>query len=126
MLPAEKEYDLLDEILSGQLAGYDPKVEKITELIQSFVMPVKVSAPKSLAGQKKIHRKKTTHYLTAELFEELGLAKEKIRDLCPGLSRSQVSKTKIISQALRLFLEEFSQKGTYSALVQKIIKPEEP
>lgn len=126
MLPAEKEYDLLDEILSGQFVGHDPKAEKITELLQSFVMPVKISVPKAITGQKKIHRKKTTHYLTAELFEELGLAKEKIRDLCPGLSRSQVSKSKIVSQALRLILEEFCQKGEHSALVQKIIKSAEP
>jgi len=67
-------------------------------------------------------KRKTTHYLTEDTFEDLGQAKMDIRKHVPEQYRSQISKTKIVNQALTMILQEFQLKGEESKIMQTILQ----
>ena len=67
-------------------------------------------------------KRKTTHYLTEDTFENLVRVKMDIRKHVPEQYRSQISKTKIVNQALTMILQEFQLKGRKSKIVQTILQ----
>ena len=67
-------------------------------------------------------KRKTTHYLTEDTFENLVRAKMDIRKHVPEQYRSQISKTKIVNQALRMILQEFQLNGEKSKIMQTILQ----
>ena len=73
---------------------------------------------KEAAKQKR----KITHYLTEDTFENLVQAKMDIRKHVPEQYRSQISKTKIVNQALRMILQEFQLNGEKSKIMQTILQ----
>ena len=73
------------------------------------------------AAKKRPRKKKTTHYLSKDTFEELSKAKKAIRRLAPREIKTGVSKSLIVDSALQLLLEDFETNGERSKLVQKVL-----
>ncbi len=75
-----------------------------------------------LRSRKKKVKHKTTHYLTEDVFSELGEAKETIKNFLPEGSKSKATKSGIVESAVKVLLEEFELKGEKSYLVQEFLK----
>ncbi|OIP49086.1 MAG: hypothetical protein COZ12_00825 [Deltaproteobacteria bacterium CG_4_10_14_3_um_filter_60_8] len=134
-MTASKQQDRLGDILNAPTNDAFHGVAELNLLIQSFGRgvkerhdPVVRHGATGAAGRKPhgVPKKKTTHYLPQEMFEELGDAKERIRDLVPEAVRGLVSKSGIINQALLKVLEEFEANGRNSELVRRIIASGKP
>jgi hypothetical protein len=67
-------------------------------------------------------KKKSTHYLSGEIFADLDEARNKINELMRPRLKSRVSKSRIVDQALRVILKEFEEKGEKSRLIKEISK----
>lgn len=74
---------------------------------------------KSPAGDSK---KKSTHYLSEEIFADLDEARDKINKLVHPRLKAHVSKSRIVDQALRMILKDFEEKGEKSPLIKEILK----
>jgi hypothetical protein len=134
-MTAKQKQDRLGEILKASTNDAFEGVAELNQLIQSFGRGAKEhrgpatrqNATGTTARKRSaIPKKKTTHYLPREIFEELGDAKERIRDLVPEAVRGMVSKSGIINQALLQVLEEFEANGRNSELVRLIIASGKP
>ncbi len=132
---ASKQQDRLGDILNAPTNDAFHGVAELNQLIYSFGRGPKTPRAAAVrqgateaAGRKTavVPKKKTTHYLPQAMFEELGDAKERIRDLVPEAVRGLVSKSGIINQALLKVLEEFETNGRNSELVQRIIASGKP
>jgi len=77
-------------------------------------------AAKKEAG-KRSRKKKTTHYLSKETFDELSKAKKAIRRIAPREVKTGVSKSLIVDSALKLLLEDFENNGERSQLVKTVL-----
>jgi hypothetical protein len=77
---------------------------------------------KKTARRKKALKRKTTYYLTDEVFENLDNAKKEIQAIVPEKLRSKVSKSQIVNKALSVILKEFEAKGGNSSLVRELVK----
>ena len=78
--------------------------------------------PQKKKKRSRQTKRKITHYLTEETFENLVQAKMDIRKHVPEQYRSQISKTKIVNQALRMILQEFQLNGEKSKIMQTILQ----
>jgi len=118
--------DILKDVLSGFPEEPIPGIEDLAELIYKG-LPSQLQA----AGEEKIRnripkvkklKKKTTHYLSEDIFETLGETKEKLTGMLSEIPKMRISKSRIVNQALEVVLKEFDQKGEESLLVKKILK----
>jgi hypothetical protein len=131
-LSKRKKRDVLSELLNGNssegIIGNKElnainRVLVDTSQFDSIPKEQKVkTSKKSVKKRKKGTKRKTTHYLTEEVFENLDSAKKKIRTIVPEDLRTRVSKTQIVNRALMLILEEFETKGKNSKLVNYLLK----
>lgn len=108
---------------SGLIRGLD----ELSQLIYAKSPKESLSqAPVSPSAQKKrqvsVRRRKTTHYLSEEVFANLGEARGDIREVLPEASKSKVSKSRIIESAISVVLQEFEAKGKESALIRELLK----
>ena len=78
--------------------------------------------PQKKKKRSRQTKRKITHYLTEDTFEILVRAKMDIRKHVPEQYRSQISKTKIVNQALRMILQEFQLNGEKSKIMQTILQ----
>jgi len=131
-LSKRKKRDILSELLTGdttvgiiskkelnalnKLIGDTPKINSIDNKQPEKTKNI------SAGEKKKATKKKTTHYLSEEVLENLDSAIKDIRSLLPENLRSKVSKSQIVNQALALLLKEFEVKGEKSKLVHNIIR----
>jgi len=67
-------------------------------------------------------KKKSTHYLSEEIFADLDDARDKINELVHQRLKSRISKSRIVDQALRMILKDFEEKGEKSHLIKEILK----
>ncbi|MBW1954201.1 MAG: hypothetical protein JRI76_06435 [Deltaproteobacteria bacterium] len=126
-MPEDKEKkDILKEVLSGLSEDPIPGIEELTELIYRAIpeetraselekLHTKFFKPKKL-------KKKTTHYLSEDIFETLGETREKLIEMLSEIPTMRISKSRIVNQALEMILKEFHEKGEKSRLVKKILK----
>ena len=124
---------MLDELLSNsQVHGY-VRQQELDELLAVIHNPffnntalydysINLEPDKKEPEKKKKRSRKTTHYLTENTFKDLGRAKMDIRKHVPEQYRSQISKTKIVNQALSMMLQEFQLKGKNSKILQTILQ----
>ena len=120
-----KNQDVLKAILSGSEDYFVPGLEELEKLIHRSVKPPEaapVMKKPRAKREKRPKKRKTTYYLTEEIFENLGDAKEIIRKMFPDIQKSKISKTRIVDSALKMILKEFETKGGDSALVKQIQK----
>jgi hypothetical protein len=130
--------DILDELLSdSQVHGYirQKELDDLLDVIHNpFINDIslydysinletgKKEPPKRKQKNNRETKRKTTHYLTEETFNDLGRAKKDIRKHVPEQYRSQISKTKIVNHALTLILQEFQLMGEKSKIMQAILQ----
>jgi hypothetical protein len=131
----------MDELLSNsQVHGYirQKELDDLLDVIHNPFLndtslydysinlePEKEKPQKEHKRSSKIKEKtkrKTTHYLTEETFKDLSRAKMDIRKYVPEQYRSQISKTKIVNQALTMILQELQLKGEKSKIMQTIMQ----
>lgn len=126
MAEDKEKKDILKDVLSGLSEDPIPGIEELTELIYRAIpeetraselekLRSKISKPKKL-------KKKTTHYLSEDIFETLGETREKLVEMLSELPTMRISKSRIVNQALEMILKEFHEKGEDSRLVKKILK----
>ena len=129
--------DILDELLSNsQIHGYvrQQELDELLEVIHNpffndtslYDYSINLEPDKKETEKKKKRsrksKRKTTYYLTENTFKDLGRAKMDIRKNVPEQYRSQISKTKIVNQALSMILQELQLKGKKSKLMQTILQ----
>ena len=123
---------MLDELLSNsQVHGYvrQQELDKLLAVIHNpffndtalYDYSINLEPEKKKKRSRKLKRK-TTHYLTENTFKDLVRAKKDIRKHVPEQYRSQISKTKIVNQALSMILEDFQLKGKNSKIMQTILQ----
>ena len=130
-------HDVLGTILQGTHKQRDIHgIDELTEMIERFSKPLmskdtnvlslkKASKFRRLhkaSNQKKPIKKKTTHYLTHEVFRELDDANKFLRGLLPTGSKLLTTKSKIVNYAVKILLDDLESKGKKSKLVKNLIK----
>ena len=124
--------NVLTDILNDPQTGAVKGIEELNKLIfvDSTSKVVKTKSPvtkKSIVTakkkkRKKIVKRKTTHYLTEEVFDDLGNAKDIIKSYLPKGSKLRASKSRIVESAIKVLLDEFESKGEDSYLVKELLK----
>ena len=125
MSETDKKKDVLKDVLSRSESGSFYGEKDLLEIIYQSESrqqkpPVPDKVPKKRTRKRRKTKKKTTHYLSEEIFDTLGDAKTKLRDMLPGEKLSKISKSGIVNYALDMILKEFDAKGDGSLLVKKI------
>lgn len=124
MSETDKKKDVLKDVLSrsesGSFYGEKDLLEIIYHTQEQQKKPVLEKVIKKRMRKRRKTKKKTTHYLSEEIFDTLGDAKEKLRDMLPDEKLSRISKSRIVNYALDMILKEFDAKGDGSLLVKKI------
>ncbi len=131
---AEKKHDVLGNILQGSFHEESlPIIDELTSMLERYSKPLisreKLSVPHkkiTSTGQKKEHKspvkKRTTHYLTKNVYSELDVANNFLRGLLPPGSKLLSTKSKIVEYAVKMMLEDFDSKGEKSQLAEKLLK----
>jgi hypothetical protein len=122
----EEKKDILGDILSG---SQDQVVEGLEELNKIINLEGISSTGSGSPGKDSIPekkeigkpRRKTSHYLTGKVFDELGETKFELRELFPSIPKSRVTKSRIVDLAIKTILEEYKEKGPESKLIRKLL-----
>ena len=137
MSDVEYNKDIMDELLcDSKVHGYirQKELDDLLDVIHnpffndtslydySINLEPDKKEPERKEKRSRESKRKTTHYLTEETFKNLGRAKMDIRKHIPEQYRSQISKTKIVNQALAMILQEFQLKGEKSKIMQTILQ----
>ncbi|UCD65846.1 MAG: hypothetical protein JSW69_07510 [Deltaproteobacteria bacterium] len=110
---SKKELNALNKLIEGQPAKKAPAKNK--------TKPVKTRKIAVSKRPQKV-KKKTTHYLSQEISENLDKVQMDIRSRLPENLQSGISKSHIVNQALAIILQEFEAKGKNSRLMQTIVQ----
>jgi uncharacterized membrane protein YheB (UPF0754 family) len=128
-MAATNKRDIMDDLLKGTTESGHADIKDLHKLIHQERLKSKPGKTKHSATGKakkkkagKDNKRKTTHYLSEEIFDDLDEAKEKINALMQKQLKSRVSKSKIVDQALKMILKDFEEKGEKSPLIQEILK----
>ena len=128
-MTGKNKHDIMDELLKGAAEDSSKETSSLAQLIHraGAATSAKPQSEKTaLPDQKKIpgvdNKKKSTHYLSEEIFADLDDARDKINALVHQRVKSRVSKSRIVDQALRMILKDFEEKGEKSPLIKEIIK----
>ena len=128
-MAAKNKHDIMDALLKGSAEDAAHETSSLAKLIHRTGEKARPKHPEgsaSSADQKKNpggdNKKKSTHYLSEEIFADLDEARDKINELVHQRLKSHVSKSRIVDQALRMILKEFEEKGEKSPLIKEILK----
>lgn len=131
MSEKSKSFDILGDILNDSPTGLIRGMDELNKLIYAGVQAPLAKAQPSPPGQqvkrplRRRPKHKTTHYLTAEVFANLGEAKAGIRDFLPMAAKHKATKSGIIESAIKVVLQELEAKGKDSALIQELLNRKE-
>jgi hypothetical protein len=122
--------DILVDILADTSDGRIKGLEDLNELVHAIGdntgsmagTPPQLRRKKQVRCQDRPAKHKTTHYLSEGVFEDLGEAKEKIKDLLPASNKKKATKSAIIESAVKVLLNEFEKKGKNSYLVKELLQ----
>ena len=130
-MAAQNKHDIMDALLKGSSEDAAHDAPSFAKLIHrkgkaegakpptANALPPEPDSKKTPGSDSK---KKSTHYLSEEIFADLDDAREKINELVHHRLKSRVSKSRIVDQALRMILKEFEEKGEKSHLIKEILK----
>lgn len=128
-MAAKNKHDIMDELLKGFVEEATPDALSLAKLIRrpekaanAGPQAEKTSGPPPTQKSGGESKKKSTHYLSGEIFADLDEARDKINELIHQHAKSRVSKSQIVDQALRMILKEFEEKGENSRLIKEISK----
>jgi len=122
--------DIMNAILKGSEDG-GPEASSIEKLVHRRGKTERAKHPPAEKTSARQHprktpdsenKKKSTHYLSEEIFEDLDTARDKINELVQQRLKSRISKSRIVDQALRMILKDFEKKGEKSPLIKEILK----
>lgn len=122
-----KQFDILGDILNDSHTGAIRGMEELTKLIHASSSDLSPKTALKPSCEQKKKRKasrkhKTTHYLTEEVFGNLGEAKTDVRGFLPESAKSKATKSRIIESAITVVLQDFEAKGKDSILIQELLK----
>jgi len=128
-MAAKNKDDIMDALLKGSSEDAAHENSSLAKLIHRTGEKDSSKHPDGSASgsnQKKKpgddSKKKSTHYLSGEIFADLDEARDKVNELVHQRLKSRVSKSRIVDQALRMILKEFEEKGEKSHLIKEILK----
>ncbi len=128
-MAAKNKDDIMDALLKGSSEDTAHDTSSLARLIHRTGEKASSQHPDGSASgaerEKKPgdkSKKKSTHYLSGEIFADLDEARDKINELVHQRLKSRVSKSRIVDQALRMILKEFEEKGEKSHLITEILK----
>lgn len=128
-MAAKNKHDIMDALLKGSAEDAAHETPSLAKLIHRTGEKAGPKYPDGSAScrDKKENpggdsKKKSTHYLSGEIFADLDEARDKINELVHQRLKSRVSKSRIVDQALRMILKEFEEKGEESPLIKEILK----
>jgi len=128
-MTAKHKHDIMDDLLKGSSEDTTPEAPSLAKLIHRAGETATATLPSGSAPgpeQKKPHggdsKKKSTHYLSGEIFDDLDEARDKINELVHPRLKSKISKSRIVDQALRMILKDFEEKGEKSHLIKEMLK----
>jgi len=114
--------DLIHQPIGAGGGGKKKKVKGGSRRKRAKVVSVTAQSPTATSQEKgEDSKKKTTHYLSQKVFDDLGEAKQMISDYLPTGKKLKASKSKIVDTAVKILLEEFETKGKDSTLVKRIL-----
>lgn len=117
--------DILAEILGGAQEDVVEGLDSLYEIIRLESSEPLKSDDNTRGGPSKTDpnkpKRKTSHYLTGSVFDELGEAKVNLRELLPSVAKSNLTKSNIVDIAVKAILEEYKKKGSKSALIKKLL-----
>ena len=137
MSDAKYNKNILNELLvNSQVHGYirQQELDELLEVIHNpffnntslYDYSINLEPDKKEPEKKKQRsrktKKKSTYYLTENTYKDLVRAEMDIRKHVPEQYRSQISKTKIVNQALSMILMDFQLKGKNSKIMQTILQ----
>jgi len=117
--------DILQDVLSGDHEADMPGLDGLTELLAQHVKRKHAPKPprrETPPPHRKGAKKKTTHYLSEEVFANLEDARETIENLLPEEVGTYISKSGIVDTALKMLLQELADKGEKSDLFKQIMR----
>jgi len=132
-----KGHDVLGAILHDPHKQKDIQgIDELTEMIERFSKPLispdidqqtpkkpfKIERTQKSFQKSDLIKKKTTHYLTDEVYRELDDANNFLRGLLPPGSKLLTTKSKIVNYAVKIILNDLESKGENSKLVKNILK----
>lgn len=131
-MAAKDKHDIMDALLKGSSEDAADEALALAKLIHRKGEP-EDAKQQPVAGtlspeaeSKKApgseSKKKSTHYISEEIFEDLDDARDKINELVHPRLKSRISKSRIVDQALRMILKDFEEKGEKSHLIKEILK----
>jgi hypothetical protein len=118
--------DILNDSHTGSIRGLDELgklihvIGPVEEHLGGDVKPRRGAA--SANKKKKRGKRKTTHYLNQDVFDNLGEVKKNIKEFLPDGSKTIATKSRIVESAIKVLLGEFEQKGEDSYLVKELLK----
>jgi hypothetical protein len=128
-MTAKNKSDIMNRLLQGASDEAEQKTLSLTKLIHRAEKTVsaKKSVRKSSGRSRKrpsdnISKKKSTHYLSGEIFTDLEEARVKIDEMITPYFKARISKSRIVNQAIRMILKDFEEKGENSHLIKEILK----
>lgn len=128
-MATKNKLDIMDDLLKGASDEAECESASLAKLIHRTGETAHTNYPaesSSCPDKKKPvsseSKKKSTHYLSEEIFADLDDARDKINELVHQRLKSRISKSRIVDQALRMILKEFDEKGEKSPLVKEFLK----
>ncbi len=127
---AEQRVDILANILNdtsdGKIKGLD-ELDKLIHVMSDVENPLAdmtagATPKKKKRSPRKAAKRKTTHYLTEDVFDGIGEAKESLQKLLPNGDKMRATKSAIVESAVKVLLDEFERKGKKSYLVKELLK----
>lgn len=125
--------NVLDEVLSSADEQDVPGLEGLSELIhrqlptgsqgkeQFSLYDDSPDADASQASQDEAARREANLYLSEATLDDLGTARARLGAMLNDKLGQRPSNSDIVDKALQIVLNEFSEKGMDSTLVQKIL-----
>ncbi|MCK9295276.1 MAG: hypothetical protein M0P70_09350 [Desulfobulbaceae bacterium] len=126
--------DVLGNLLQdSHPTGAIPGLDELTMLIERYSQPLlkqekvppsprRPAVPSKKNKKESLVKTKATHYLTKEVFKDLGAANHFLRGLLPTGSKLLATKSNIVNYAVKMLLDDFESKGEESELVKKLLK----
>ncbi|MFO8032714.1 MAG: GAF domain-containing protein [Desulfohalobiaceae bacterium] len=128
---AEPELDVLGEVLGAapescdsdyaSLLDFPQQAQKSTQAGQLHSMLYAAEFAQTRNSSCSGPKKKSTYYLTPELFELLDQAKDQSKGMARKEQKSRITKTSIVNFALGIVLKDFQAHKQDSLLIRKLL-----
>jgi hypothetical protein len=128
-MTAKNKSDIMNRLLQGSSNEAEQETLALAKLIhrdEKIVSARKSVRKPSVQSRKRLSadasKKKSTHYLSGEIFSDLEEARVKIDEMTAPYFKARISKSRIVNQAIRMILKDFEEKGENSHLIKEILK----